>query len=190
MSNGRVELEWGDGTHSFNIAKIAQVFELEDKCGCGVNEVFSRLRDGRWRLNDIRETIRLGLIGGGKNPADALLLTKRYVDDRPWAENILVAQTILMAAIVGVEGDNPAKKEDADQAQDSGFTTMTAGSSGPQSTGSAPDSDIALRKPESAPSGKSRPALKATTAPTGPKINPKHRRPPSSTTLSNDTPQS
>lgn len=190
MANGRIELTWGDGEHVFNIAKLAQVFELEDKCGCGVNEVFNRLREGRWKFNDVREPIRLGLIGGGKNPAEALLLTKRYVDERPWAESILTAQMILMAAIVGVEGDNPAKKTDADRAADSGSTTMTAGSSDPQSTASGPGLAGDPGKLETQPSGNSPPASKATTGPTASKTSRTHPRQPSSTVSSNVTPQS
>lgn len=153
MTNGRIEIAWGDGDHVFNIGKLAQVFELEDKCGCGVQEVFNRLREGRWKYADVRETIRLGLIGGGKSPVEALLLTKRYVDERPWAESVFVAQAILMAAIVGVEGDNPAKKAEADRAQESGSTMTTAGLSDPQSTASAPASDGGPGKPETQPSG-------------------------------------
>jgi len=188
MSNGRIELAWGDGDHTFNIAKLAQVFELEDKCEAGVNEVFQRLREGRWKFNDVREPIRLGLIGGGKNPAEALLLTKRYVDDRPWAESVLTAQMILMAAIVGVEGDQPGKKVEADRAADSGSITTTAGSSDPQSMDSAPDLGGGLATPETRPSGNSQPASMATTGPMASKINPTRRRRPSSTPSSNATP--
>lgn len=190
MVNGQIELAWGDGEHLFNIAKIGQVFELEDKCGCGVQEVLNRLREGRWKLNDVRETVRLGLIGGGKNPPEALLLVKRYVDERPWAENILVAQMILMAAIVGVDGDNPAKKAGADRAQESGSSTTMAGLSDPQSTASVPDSTGDLGKPEKPRSGKSQPASPDTIAPTGPKSSPVRQRPLSSPTSSSVTPQS
>lgn len=167
MANGRIELAWGDGDHVFNIAKLGQVFELEDKCGCGVVEVLNRLREGRWKVVDIRETIRIGLIGGGKSAADALLLVKRYVDEAPWAENVLTAQMVLMAAIVGVQGDNP-KKEEADRAKDSGSITTTAGSSDLQSMAPAPGSDGARGKPATPRSGSSRPASKASTAPTAP----------------------
>lgn len=97
-----ITLTWADAEHAFNLKVPAQVEELEDKCGCGVNEVLNRLRDNRWKLADVRETVRIGLIGGGKTPDKALLLVKRYIDERPWAESVLVAQMILMAAIVGV----------------------------------------------------------------------------------------
>src|ERR1700752_862754 len=59
VPNGKVEFVWGDGDHTFNIAKAAQVLELEEKCGCGVREILKRLSEDRWGFNDFRETIRL-----------------------------------------------------------------------------------------------------------------------------------
>jgi len=115
MPNGQVEIEWGDGPHTFCIAKHAHAFELEDKCKSGVAEIYERIRDSKWHINDLRETIRLGLIGGGMKPLDALSLVKRYFDERPWAESINTALVILMAAMVGVPGDIVGKKEGAEQ---------------------------------------------------------------------------
>src|SRR5215467_10437319 len=103
-SNGEITLQWGDGEHKFNIAKLRCVLELEEKCDCGVAEIVGRLRDGRWKINDMRETIRLGLIGANVMPDRAITLVQRYVDERPWSENILTAQAILFAALVGVAG--------------------------------------------------------------------------------------
>jgi len=138
--NGEIELRWGDGEHKFNIAKLRCVLELEDKCGCGIAEIVMRIRDGTWKFNDIRETIRLGLIGAGELPDRALLLTVRYVDERPWSENVLPAQAILFAALVGVQGENPEKKERADRDKESQSSERTVGSLDPQSTDSEPPS--------------------------------------------------
>jgi hypothetical protein len=96
-----VTLSWGDGEHLFNLRMPSQIEELEEKSGCGIAEVFGRLREGRWKLADVRETIRIGLIGGGKTPQQALALVKRYVDERPLAESVIVAQMTVMATIVG-----------------------------------------------------------------------------------------
>jgi len=158
MVNGHVVLTWADGEHTFNIAKLKEVFELEDKCGAGVGEIFDRVRAGRWRWIDVRETVRLGLIGGGMEPVPALTLVQRYVDNRPWQESRQVAMAILLAAMVGVEGDNPTKKAEADRAPDSKSTTPTDGSSDPQSTGAAPASAGRQTKREQRPSGSSGPA--------------------------------
>jgi len=135
--NGEVELTWADGTHKFNIAKVAQILELEDKCGCGIAEVFSRIRDGKWRLNDIRETIRLGLIGAGQEPLKALVLVQRYVDERPLTESVYIALVVIMAALTGVPGDEVGKKEKAETAKETPSrqsTTTTEEFAAPQST--------------------------------------------------------
>lgn len=113
-ANAEIELTWGDGEHRFRLA-IGQLRELQDKCKCGPQEIADRLRLGTWRVDDIRETIRLGLIGGGKTPLEALTLVVRYVDGRPWAESTLVAFGIISAAIWGVPEDQPnVGKEEAD----------------------------------------------------------------------------
>jgi len=139
--NGEITLTWGDGEHKFNIAKLRCVLELEEKCGCGVAEIITRIRDEKWKFNDIRETIRLGLIGGGELPDKALLLVHRYVDERPWTENVLPATAILYAALVGVIGDNPAKKAEPEQAKDNQSSERMADTPAPSSTGSEPLSD-------------------------------------------------
>jgi len=140
-ANGEIELDWADGKHKFNIAKLKCVLELEEKCGCGIAEVVNRLRDGRWHFNDIRETIRLGLFGAGMMPDRALALTQRYVDDRPWAENVLVAQAILYKALVGQPGDNPEKKAEAERTEENRSSTTRVDTSVPPSTDSEQQSD-------------------------------------------------
>lgn len=162
--NGKIELAWGDGDHAFNIAKIGIVLELEEKCGVGVYEIFQRIREMRWKFSDIRETVRLGLIGGGKTPVEALVLTKRYVDERPWEENVHVALAILMAAIVGVPGDEVGK-ENAE-----GTTTeATVASSAPQSTVPVQPSAGPRAKSTRSRSGSSPRPSTAGTRPTGQK---------------------
>lgn len=149
-ANGHVTLAWGDGDHDFNLAKIAHVLELEDKCGCGVREVLTRIIERRWYVQDIREVIRLSLIGGGKTPVEALVLVKRYFDERPWEESVTTAQTILLASIVGVPGDEVGK----DQAEGTTTEAMDA-LSAPPSTEPAPSSDGLQEKPTQQPSGNS-----------------------------------
>ena len=115
MRNGDIEIDWADGKHKFDVAIFDQAFELEEKCDAGLHELFERLTARRWRVTDIRQTVRIGLIGGGAEPAKALKLVRRYVEGRPWAESVPVARMILLAAIVGVEGDNNLGKETAGQ---------------------------------------------------------------------------
>ena len=140
-ANGEIELTWGDGEHKFNIAKLKCVLELEEKCNAGIAEVFQRIQQSRWKFNDIRETLRLGLIGAGTDPQRALALINRYCDDRPWAENVLPAQAVLIAAMIGVPEDPLGKKQQTDRAKEELSTMKTESSSDPLSTESGPLSD-------------------------------------------------
>ena len=79
--------------------------------------------------NDVREILRLGLIGGGMKPFEALAMVKRYVEERPLLESMLVAAAVMQAALAGVP-DDPVGKPQAE-------TAPQTVSSSPQSTASA-----------------------------------------------------
>lgn len=95
-----VSAVWGDGDHVFRLG-LAQLLELQEKAGAGPMELFLRLRSHRWRVEDLTETLRLGLVGGGLKPADAVALVRRYGPGaRPLAESLPLVVEILAAAIV------------------------------------------------------------------------------------------
>jgi hypothetical protein len=90
--NGSVTLDWADGEHTFRLA-IGQLRELQEtvnktriKLGAsliGPATLFEAVRSNNAWPHEIREIMRLGLIGGGTKPADALDLVRRYVEERP-----------------------------------------------------------------------------------------------------------
>lgn len=127
-----ISVAWGDGEHRFRLA-IGQLRELQEKADAGPAEILDRLSSGRWRINDVRETVRLGLIGGGMSPPEAHKLTVRYVDDRPWLESVPIAQAVLMAALIGVP-EEPVGKEAAAEAE----TEATDASPSPPSMETGP----------------------------------------------------
>lgn len=131
MRVGSVRFDFGDGEHTFRLA-IGQLRELQDKTGVGPATLLDRITTRSWRVDDIRETIRLGLIGGGMDPLDALGLVRRYVDERPIAENVDPAFRVLMAALVGPEDDKPGNGAAENQ------TPETPSSGSPSSTGQEP----------------------------------------------------
>jgi hypothetical protein len=111
---------WANGEHTFNIAKIGLLLDLEAKCDATIGLVYERLLSGRWGVNDVREVIRLGLIGGGMAQHVALATVQRAIDNGfPLSQHVLMAVQILAAAIVGVEGDPVGKKAAADRAEES-----------------------------------------------------------------------
>lgn len=101
-ADASLTMPWGDGEHRFRLA-IGQLRELQDKCSAGPAEILHRITAGTWRVDDLRETLRLGLVGGGVKPVEALILVQRYVDARPLLESVPPAQAVLLAALIGPE---------------------------------------------------------------------------------------
>lgn len=95
-----IDITWADGDFRFRLA-WGQLVELQERCNSGPYVVLNRLYDGQWRMEDITNVIRLGLIGGGMSPTEALGKVRTYVEDRPPLENVLVAQAILAAGLHG-----------------------------------------------------------------------------------------
>lgn len=114
-SDGSITITWADDDHVFR-TRLGEWREIQKVCDAGLIEIMDRMQTRKWRVEDVREVIRIGLIGGGKTPTHALGLVKRYVDERPLAESLPVALAILMAAVVGVPEDPPdgdrSKKKD------------------------------------------------------------------------------
>ena len=71
--NAEVTLAWGDGEYKFRLG-IGEVRELQEKTSCGPYFLLGRVDGGQWFIDDLRETIRIGLIGGGLEPVKALAL--------------------------------------------------------------------------------------------------------------------
>lgn len=136
MSN-TIDMEFGDGEYTFGLP-LPQINELQNKCGPGpqgfIGAIFARVLTGavsvtdeltgetkvyldparaQFSIADIVETIRQGLIGGGKGvvngeeievtPAIANRLINAYVLDRPLKGSWEVAVGILGACIHGFD---------------------------------------------------------------------------------------
>ena len=86
--------------------KVGEIIKLQEKLKESPNLVFHRLLKGWWMLEDITETIRLGLIGGGMDGLEAYNFVKLHVREGYLEEMALVARVVLQAAIVGDPGDN------------------------------------------------------------------------------------
>ena len=78
-----VTLEWADDAYLFAL-KAKQIEELEHICGEGIGRICARVF-GRvdYSYKHLRETIRLGLIGGGTDAVTAKRLVEAYVDGAP-----------------------------------------------------------------------------------------------------------
>lgn len=134
-------LDFADGEYLFRLP-IGMIAELQTKCDAGVGLIFQRLMKGRYpddgqvifnpleaifKYQDITETIRLGLIGGGEalvdgkkvkvSPADAIRLIRTYVEPRPLLENWSIAAAIAIACMVGYHDPKTEKKSPAPESQ-------------------------------------------------------------------------
>jgi hypothetical protein len=101
---------FGDGKHDF-LLTIGGLEELQEKCDAGPEEIWSRVLAGGWRVADLREPIRIGLIGGGMEPIKALVMVERYAGAGALSELKPLVANIIGAALVGaVDEDGPPGK--------------------------------------------------------------------------------
>lgn len=143
-----IDLEFGDGTYLFKLG-LAQIGELQTKCGAGLGAIYARILRGRyptgegsetfgvpteadWHVMDLLDTIRLALIGGGGGTVDGQpvkvdptrareLVTAYVFPARPLQEAWTLAAAILTALIVGYQPP-------ADDGDDKKKATVTDGS--------------------------------------------------------------
>lgn len=137
---GTRRIVWQGGEHDFCLAKIGDILSLESTCDSGIMAIMRRLETDSWKLNDVRETVRLGLIGGGMSEKDALQAVKVHVDANPrgLAPSVVLAHTILAAVIIGVP-DDPVGKTGAPEGEEASISTETTAASGAaQSSASQP----------------------------------------------------
>lgn len=86
---------------------------LQEETDTGPYLLANRLHGGGWFVDDISRVIRLGLIGGGMPPAQALQLVRNYVEAFPPLSNLGLAQIIIGAGIAGVAEEEVGKKAEA-----------------------------------------------------------------------------
>ncbi len=94
---------------------------------------------GAWRVHEVRDIIRLGLIGGGTAPADALRLVRSYVEQRPILESVPLALRIVESGLYAP----PAKDGEAGEPQ--AGPTPQAGELTPHNSTEAPPSSDSRR---------------------------------------------
>ena len=105
-----IEQDWADGTYTFRLG-LAEIEELERKRDLGIFELAKRLSPEvrQARSTDITETLRLGLIGGGMTPVDALAKVRKYVDERPLDENRDIAYAVVLAGLMRLHSNEMEK---------------------------------------------------------------------------------
>jgi hypothetical protein len=128
-----ITLAWGDGDYHFRLG-WGELAKLQEAVDAGPFVVGDRLRDQSCRIELISETIRWGLIGGGKSPEQALRLVRLYVEGIPPGENRLVALAIILAGCYGAPEEQIEKKSAAPSRARRSTTSRTANSGSERST--------------------------------------------------------
>lgn len=108
--DGSITRFFGDDEYPFRLA-WKQIAELQEKRNCGPAILMQRLYSGEWFIEDIREVIRIALIGGGMSPSEALRLVRTYVEERPQdisgQNGLLMTAIIIMSAAIARVEDEP-----------------------------------------------------------------------------------
>jgi hypothetical protein len=110
--DGSCEIAFNGRRTMFKLA-WRELMKIQEACDAGPYVVLDRLLSGRWRLQDISEVIKWGLIGAGMPQADALKLVESEVEGRRPLENLIIAQTILGTGLVGAPEEDVGKKSEA-----------------------------------------------------------------------------
>jgi len=112
---------WVGGEHDF-LLKMGNLRALQSACDAGPNQIFERIRSGDWLVDDLFETIRQGLIGGGMKGTEASTLCLSMFERHPLREFENTAMAILIASLVGVEDDPVGEPEGATPPPENGVS--------------------------------------------------------------------
>ncbi|WP_426609484.1 gene transfer agent family protein [Bradyrhizobium sp. McL0616] len=100
---------FGDQDHTFKLT-LELIRELESKRGA-FGAICNRMFSRNFAQEDIAETIRLALIGGGTAPRRAHELIAAYVNDRPLIETYELAAKILERTLFGTPNEKETTSE-------------------------------------------------------------------------------
>lgn len=90
---------------------IGRLRALQERVDCGPMELLARYIGGTWRVDDLREPILQGLMGGGMGQGEATRLVQSNFDDLPLKEFIGIAQAIVGAAVIGAAEEGLGEPE-------------------------------------------------------------------------------
>lgn len=106
---------WAGDERSFRLG-IGELLALEEKRDLGCAEILNRIGLGQWRIADVKEPIRLGLMGGGVDARRARELVDENVVPGKLLEAAVLARAILLAALVGDSREQAGKDGAATEA--------------------------------------------------------------------------
>lgn len=123
--SAEVVLPFGGEDRTFRL-NIGRLRALQEKVDAGPHELWQRVNVGTWRVDDLRETLLQGLIGGGMSSADATRLMKTDFDELPFAQFVDLAKAIILVTLFGAPDE-----EDEDAGEPKGEPSIKTPSPDP-----------------------------------------------------------
>lgn len=124
--DGSIILTFPDGEDYHCRLAWGQLIKIQEARNAGPFVIYVRLHGADWWMEDIREVIRWGLIGGGMDPVRAKKMLLECIEDRPPFHNLGLAQAIMKAGTVGPPDEEEIEKK---LVAASGLTTSTTDAS-------------------------------------------------------------
>lgn len=102
---------WADGRHTFRL-RVGEIRALEARTKMGLQFLYLKIEQANGTFDEVTETIRLFLIGGGEAPETAERLVDDYVI-RPsrYSAAVELAAEILAAHLQGAPEEELPKSE-------------------------------------------------------------------------------
>ncbi|WP_336968347.1 gene transfer agent family protein [Brevundimonas aurantiaca] len=109
MSRGaEVTLPFGGEDRLFRMP-LGRMRAVQEKCDAGPPELLTRYVAKTWRVDDVREPILQGLIGGGLAPHEAQRLVETAMDGLPMMPFVAIAQAVVLAFLIGADDEEPGE---------------------------------------------------------------------------------
>jgi len=119
-------LVWDGGEHTFRLG-IGELRALQSSTGVGPLFLLGRITGSQWFVDDIIDTIRLGLVGGGMPEKEARELTNRVFTENTPAlyRSMLLAVRVLRDAVMG-EARDPVGDDTSGETEAGSVTNLDA----------------------------------------------------------------
>lgn len=120
-------IQWGDADFTFRLG-IGEQRKIQERCDAGISEIAARLSTlalalaqedakpmrhlialgygGSFRVDDVREVVLRGLVGGGMTENDAAKVVRERIDEQmDFKGGVSIAYAACMAALCGPEDE-------------------------------------------------------------------------------------
>lgn len=99
---------WPGGEHSFRLA-VGEMRALEQRCDAGVVVILMRLLGQSWKIDDVVQVLRLGLIGGGMAEKEAQTTIDKALDTASLMALSVPAADVLRRFVMWEGDDQPGE---------------------------------------------------------------------------------